>query len=144
MLGMARLGSRWKQVRRWTFAARALAAAVVLPVVATSVAGQVTGAIPPATPSLKRDVIVSGDLVRIGDLIDNAGASARVPVFRAPDLGQTGMVSAARVIEAVRPHGFPIVETRGVSEVAVTRASRLIDVKEIGRASLGKAWSYRW
>jgi len=131
MLGMARLGSRWKQVRRWTFAARALAAAVVLPVVATSVAGQVTGAIPPATPSLKRDVIVSGDLVRIGDLIDNAGASARVPVFRAPDLGQTGKVSAARVVEAVRAHGLTIVETRGVMDVAVTRASRVVSIKDL-------------
>src|SRR5262245_60066542 len=99
-------------------------------------AQDVTGSLPPAsaaatTPALKSAVTVSSDLVRIGDLIDNAGASARVPIFRAPDLGQTGMVSAARVIEAVRPHGFPIVETRGVAEVAVTRATRVIDVKEI-------------
>jgi len=116
-------------------------------------AQDVTGSLPPASavataPALKSAVTVSSDLVRIGDLIDNAGASARVPIFRAPDLGQTGMVSAARVIEAVRPHGFPIVETRGVSEVAVTRASRLIDVKEIeqhiaaalvGQGGLGEA-----
>src|SRR5690349_15487831 len=49
----------------------------------------------PATPALKRDVTVSSELVRIGDLIENAGTSARVPIFRAPDLGQTGSVSAA-------------------------------------------------
>jgi flagellar basal body P-ring formation protein FlgA len=111
-------------------------------------AAQVTGAIPPATPALKREATVASDLVRIGDLIDNAGASARVPIFRSPDLGQSGAVSAARVVEAVRAHGFPIVETRGVSEIAVTRASRVISVKEIeariaaalaGQPGLGEA-----
>src|SRR5712691_12622417 len=108
-----------------------LATFAVLAALATPAAAQITGAIPPATPALKRDVTVSSDLVRIGDLIDNAGASARVPIFRAPDLGQSGMVSAARVVEAVRAHGFPIVETRGVAEIAVTRASRLITVKDL-------------
>jgi flagella basal body P-ring formation protein FlgA len=97
---------------------------------------QITGSLPPdagvsSTPALKRAATISSDLVRIGDLIDNAGASARVPIFRAPDLGQTGTVSATRVVEAVRPHGFPIVETRGISEIAVTRASRVVGVKEI-------------
>jgi flagellar basal body P-ring formation protein FlgA len=142
MLRMARLGSSWTSVSRgcatrcvagqaWTFAACTLAAAFVLSTLATPVAGQVTGAITPATPSLKRNVTVSSDLVRIGDLIENAGASARVAVFRAPDLGQTGTVSAARVVEALRPHGLPIVETRGVSDVAVTRASRVITIKDL-------------
>ena len=32
-------------------------------------------------------VTVTGDVVRIGDLVDNAGAAADVAVFRAPDLG---------------------------------------------------------
>ena len=92
---------------------------------------QITGAIPPSTPALKRDVTVSGEIVRIGDLIEHAGVKGRVPIFRAPDLGQTGMVAAARVVEAVRTHGYTIVETRGVREVAVTRASRIITVKDI-------------
>jgi hypothetical protein len=55
---------------------------------------QITGSLPPesairasTTPTIKAAVTVSSDLVRIGDLIDNAGASARVPIFRAPDLG---------------------------------------------------------
>ena len=37
------------------------------------------------SPSVRR-------LVRIGDLVENAGAAADVAVFRAPDLGQTGAV----------------------------------------------------
>src|SRR5215469_17480015 len=94
-----------------------LAALVTLLALATPAAAQITGSLPPATPALKREATVASDLVRIGDLIENAGASARVPIFRAPDLGQTGTVSAARVVEAVRSHGFPIVETRGISDV---------------------------
>ena len=40
--------------------------------------------------------MITGDIVRIGDLVENAGIVAEVPIFRAPDLGQTGTVSAAR------------------------------------------------
>jgi flagella basal body P-ring formation protein FlgA len=111
-----------------------LAAAIAA--LATPAAAQITGALPPAmsgpaTPALKRDVTVESDLVRIGDVLENPGPGARVPIFRAPDLGQTGTVSAARVMEALRPHGFAIVETHGVSEIAVTRAARTYTVKDL-------------
>jgi flagella basal body P-ring formation protein FlgA len=81
-------------------------------------------------PTLKRSAVVASDIVRIGDLIDNAGAVAEVPIFRAPDLGQTGSVSAATVIEAVRPHHILALETRGLSEVTVTRASRALSAQD--------------
>jgi len=82
-------------------------------------------------PALKAQAAVAGEIVRIGDLIDNAGAVADVPIFRAPDLGQTGSVSADRVIEAVRLHHIIGLDTRGLAEVAVTRQSRLITPKDI-------------
>src|SRR5215472_17177885 len=97
-----------------------IALALFYVALSTPALAQITGSLPPATPSLKREISVASDLVRIGDLIDNAGERARVPIFRSPDLGQTGTVSAERVIEAVRAHGFTVVETSGVSEVAVT------------------------
>jgi flagellar basal body P-ring formation protein FlgA len=128
MLGSAHLACGMKAMRRSAAFILALAVLAIAPVPS---AAQVTGAITSATPSLKRNVTVSSDIVRIGDLIDNAGASARIPVFRAPDLGQTGTVSAMRVVEAVRAHGLTIVETRGVSEVAVTHASRVITIKDL-------------
>jgi flagella basal body P-ring formation protein FlgA len=84
-----------------------------------------------AGPTLKASVTVMGDIVRIGDLIDNAGAVADVPIFRAPDLGQTGSVPAASVIEAVRMHHIIGLDSRGLSEVAVTRAARTITPKDI-------------
>ena len=37
-----------------------------------------------AGPALKREATITGELVRIGDLIENAGVVAEVPIFRAP------------------------------------------------------------
>jgi flagella basal body P-ring formation protein FlgA len=128
MLCLARLASRLTTMKRGAACALALAVAALALVPA---AAQVTGSPTPATPSLKRSVTVASDIVRIGDLVDNAGASARIAVFRAPDLGQTGTVSAMRVVEAVRAHGLTIIESRGVSEVAVTHASRVITIKDL-------------
>src|SRR5882757_1579780 len=85
----------------------------------------------PSGPTLRRETTVVGEVVRIGDLVENAGAVAAVPIFRAPDLGQTGSVPAARVLDAIRPHHIIWLNTRGLDEVLVTRASRAIASKEI-------------
>src|SRR5262249_46491252 len=82
-----------------------------------------------AGPALRRAVTVTGEIVRIGDLIENAGAVADVPIFRAPDLGQTGSLPATRVLEAVRKHHIIWLNTRGYDEVVVTRATRVVDGK---------------
>jgi len=82
-------------------------------------------------PTLKPAVSVVGEIVRIGDLIENAGTAAQIAIFRAPDLGQTGRVSVERVIEAVLPHEIVKLETRGLTEVVVTRASTAITPKDI-------------
>jgi flagella basal body P-ring formation protein FlgA len=86
-------------------------------------------AVPP--PSLKASVTVASDFVRIGDLVENAGIVADVAIFRAPDLGTTGAVATARVVEAIRSHELIGIDTRGLDEVVVTRASRVIAVPEI-------------
>jgi len=82
-------------------------------------------------PVLKANVVVNGDLVRIGDVIDNAGIIAKVPIFRAPDLGMTGTVPAAAVAEAVRQYKLIGLDTNGISEVTVTRAARMIPAKAV-------------
>jgi flagella basal body P-ring formation protein FlgA len=82
-------------------------------------------------PALKPAVTIIGDIVRIGDLVENAGAAANVAIFRAPDLGQTGRVAVDRVIDAVLPHEIVNIETRGLTEVVVTRASATISPKDI-------------
>lgn len=80
-------------------------------------------------PTLKPETIVTGDIVRIGDLIDHSGIVASVPIFRAPDLGYTGTISADEVLEAVRKHALIGVDTAGIHDVVVTRASRTIPAK---------------
>jgi flagella basal body P-ring formation protein FlgA len=96
-----------------------------------------------AGPILKASATVMGDIVRIGDLVDNAGAVADVPIFRAPDLGQTGSVPAASVIEAVRGHHILGLDSRGLSEVAVTHAARAITAKDVeARILLALAGKY--
>jgi flagella basal body P-ring formation protein FlgA len=100
---------------------------LILAIAATPAAAQ-TGYAP---QRLKPQVTVSSDVVLIGDLIENAGVAANTPVFRAPDLGQTGAVPVHAVLDAVRLHGLVTVDARGVREVAVTHASRTISSDEI-------------
>jgi flagella basal body P-ring formation protein FlgA len=85
----------------------------------------------PPPPALKASVIVSGDVVRIGDLVENAGPVADVPIFRAPDLGTTGAVATDRIVDAIRPHQLIGIDTRGLADVIVTRASRAITPQDI-------------
>ncbi|MFZ3224319.1 MAG: flagellar basal body P-ring formation chaperone FlgA, partial [Xanthobacteraceae bacterium] len=67
----------------------------------------------------------------IGDLVENAGPVANVPIFRAPDLGTTGAVATDRILDAIRPHQLIGIDTHGLAEVVVTRASRAITTREI-------------
>jgi flagella basal body P-ring formation protein FlgA len=102
-----------------------LAALALIAITTTSAGAQ--------TLSLRPTVLVSGDLVRIGDLVaDVASDKADIAVFRAPDLGETGSVKVAAVIDALRPHEVDVT-LNGLSEVSVTRASRMIGADEIKR-----------
>jgi flagella basal body P-ring formation protein FlgA len=81
--------------------------------------------------TLRPTVLVSGELVRIGDLVaDVATEKADIAVFRAPDLGETGTVRISTVMEALRPHVFGV-DAGDLAEVSVTRASRVIGGTEI-------------
>jgi flagella basal body P-ring formation protein FlgA len=87
----------------------------------------------PPPPALRASVTVTSDVVRIGDLVDNAGPVANIPIFRSPDLGTTGAVATDRIVAAIAPHQLIGINTRGLSEVVVSRASRAIPAQEISR-----------
>ena len=110
---------------------RPLIVALLALTTASVVNAQVANLPEPERPTLKSEVIVNSDIVRIGDLIDHAGIVATVPIFRAPDLGNTGTVPTETVLEAVRNHALIGVETGGLREIVVTRASRTIPAKDI-------------
>jgi len=82
-------------------------------------------------PVLRASVNVSGDIVHVSDLIDNPGAAAEIAVYRAPDLGTTGMLPTSQVIAMLRAHQVIGVDTRDIKEVAVTRLARTVGAKEI-------------
>src|SRR5882724_9498406 len=84
-----------------------------------------------AAPVLRANVPVAADVVRIGDVIDNAGASAQIAIYRAPDLGTTGSLPTAQVIAALRAHQVIGVDTRDLREISVTRLARTLEGKDI-------------
>jgi flagella basal body P-ring formation protein FlgA len=110
---------------------RFILAAALLCAGLTPATAQVTTGVATSVPTLRHETTVTSDVVRIGDLVDNAGTHATIAIFRAPDLGQTGRVAVERVIEALLPHEVADLETRGLTEVVVTRASATITPKDI-------------
>ena len=82
-------------------------------------------------PRLKPQVTVASDIVRVGDLVENAGSASGTPIFRAPDLGETGSVPARAGVDAARAAGLIAVDTRGLTDVTVTHASRTVPMSEI-------------
>ncbi len=112
---------------------RALLAAALIAASPLAAFAQSAGTAPLA-PVLRAHVEVSGDLVRIGDVVDNAGDAASIAIYRAPDLGTTGSLPVAQVLAALRAHQVIGVETRDLSEVSVTRLARTIDTDEIERS----------
>jgi flagellar basal body P-ring formation protein FlgA len=84
-----------------------------------------------AAPVLRASVTVSDDIVRIGDLVDNAGQFGQIAVYRAPDLGTTGSLPVAQVLNALRAHRVIGVDTRDLRQISVTRLARTLEGKEI-------------
>ena len=87
-----------------------------------------------ATPTLRASVTVTSDVVRVGDLIDNAGSAALVPVYRSPDLGTTGALPVAQVLSVLRAKQVIGVMTGDIKEVQVTRLARTLANKDLENA----------
>jgi flagellar basal body P-ring formation protein FlgA len=95
-----------------------------------------------ATPVLRANVNVTSDVVRIGDVIDNAGPASQIAIYRAPDLGTSGKLPVAQVLAALRAHQVIGVDTREIVEISVTRLARTLDGKDI-ETQVGLALEHR-
>src|SRR6195952_673910 len=84
-----------------------------------------------AAPALRAAVTVTSDLVRIGDVIDNAGTAAQIAIYRAPDLGTTGSLQVAQLLAALRAHQVIGVDTQNLKEISITRLARTLEGKDI-------------
>ena len=106
-----------------------LVAALLAAVPAVACAQEKEDAI--AVPMLRAQVTVESDVVRIGDMIENAGTAAQIAIYRSPDLGTTGTLPTAQVISALQAHQVIGVDTRDIKSVTVTRLARTIDSRQI-------------
>ena len=106
-----------------------LAAALLATTLATAFAQSSEDVI--AMPALRASVTVTSDVVRIGDIVDNAGTSALIAIYRAPDLGTTGSLPTEKVLAALQAHQVIGVDTRDIKAISVTRLSRPLAGKEI-------------
>lgn len=128
-----------------TFRALLLGLALIaaLPVPAVAASGDRSGDTANiALPVLRANVNVTGDVVRIGDLIDNAGPAGQIAIYRSPDLGTTGSLPTAQVIAALRAHEVIGVDTKSITQVTVTRLARSIETGEI-RQGVARALEHR-
>lgn len=87
-----------------------------------------------ATPTLRASITVTSDVVRVGDLIDNPGSAALIPVYRSPDLGTTGALPVAQVLSVLRAKQVIGVMTGDIKEVSVTRLARTLANKDLENA----------
>jgi flagella basal body P-ring formation protein FlgA len=111
--------------------ARTLLAALALLATSSAAALAQSQDTAPTIPILRAHVEVSADVVRIGDVIDNAGDAAQIAIYRAPDLGTTGSLPTDQVIAALRAHQVIGVDTRNLREISVTRLARTLEPSEI-------------
>jgi flagella basal body P-ring formation protein FlgA len=112
-------------------ATRTLLLAAALLVASAAAAFGASGDDTIAAPVLRANVTVTGDVVRIGDVIDNAGVAAQIAIYRAPDLGTTGTLPTAQVLSVLRAHQVIGVEAKDIKQVSVTRLARTVEAKEI-------------
>lgn len=119
-----------------------LLATALLATAATAALGQAKRDDAIAAPKLRANVSVSSDVVRIGDVIDNAGPAAGIAIYRAPDLGTVGTLTTAQIVATLRTHHVIGVDTSGLQAIAVTRLSRSIESKEI-EAHVAQALQHR-
>jgi flagellar basal body P-ring formation protein FlgA len=110
---------------------RSLLLAAALLVASAAAAFGASGDDTIAAPVLRANVTVTGDVVRIGDVIDNAGVAAQIAIYRAPDLGTTGTLPTAQVLSVLRAHQVIGVEAKDIKQVSVTRLARTVEAKEI-------------
>jgi flagellar basal body P-ring formation protein FlgA len=84
-----------------------------------------------AAPVLRASIDVASDVVRIGDVVDNAGNASQIAIYRAPDPGTTGSLPVAQVLAALRAHQVIGVDTKDLKAISVTRLARTLEGKDL-------------
>lgn len=80
-----------------------------------------------AAPTLKAEIAVTADIVTVSDMFEDAGSLAAEPLFRAPPLGTSGMVSIDEVTAAAERLGLIDFTPGGIAQVRVSRLGVSVD-----------------
>lgn len=80
-----------------------------------------------AAPVLKSDVTVTGAVVTVGDMFDDAGLLAETGLFRAPLPGTSGMVPLNDIRTATARVGIEAFDANSLTSVRVSRATTIVD-----------------
>lgn len=80
-----------------------------------------------AAPSLRADIVVNTPIVTLGDMFDDAGTQAELPLFRAPLPGTSGMVGIGDIEAALSRAGLGALPSNGLTAVRVSRAATIVD-----------------
>ena len=86
------------------------------------------------TVELKAHPTVAGAMVTFGDLFDNAGDAADVPVIASPRPGQKLSLDARSLASLAADHGLVWGNLAGVASVEVTREARVISTDTVADA----------
>jgi flagella basal body P-ring formation protein FlgA len=80
-----------------------------------------------AAPVLRSDIVVIDPVVTVGDMFDEAGALAELPLFRSPLPGTTGNVDLTTLRQAAGRIGLNTFDTAGLTGIRVSRAATIVD-----------------
>ncbi len=83
---------------------------------------------------LKSEITVTGEIIRLDQLIEGLGEKGAVAMFRAPQPGHRGTIRTDRIIEAAREMGIRGIDTGDVVSVTITRPGRTISRDDMQQA----------
>lgn len=86
-----------------------------------------------AAVQLRGNVVVTGPLVTLGDVLDGAGAVADVAITRAPEPGRRKAIGVSRILAVARANGLAWRPLGGLKRIIVQRASQRIPRADIER-----------
>ncbi len=87
---------------------------------------------------LQPSISVTGDVVTLGDLFDDAGGASGIVIATAPRPGTPTAISVSRISQVARRNGIAWRNTQGLTRVVVSRTGVKL-APEITRAALAEA-----
>jgi flagellar basal body P-ring formation protein FlgA len=83
---------------------------------------------------LKSEITVTGETIRLDQLVEGLGEKGAVAMFRAPQPGHRGTIRADRILDAAREMGIRGIETGQVLAVTINRPGRTISRDDMQQA----------